>query len=287
MRLTRGSSALRMATPPSDAGGSDSTSSAFASSIASREPIRDRWTGWTAVTIPIDGCPIAASSRISPPVYMPISRTAASCPGPRSSTVSGIPTSLFRLPSVRSVANRRSRTPATASFVDVLAMLPVTPMTSGEKRRRHAAAVAWRPRSVSGTRTTVTSPRSSRAGSPASGRRLTRSADAPPATACARYRWPSVRSPASATNRPSRATSRESTAPPRIGRSLRLRSRPPVAPTRSSAVIDGAGSTAPAGRAGEPGIGDRPGSVTASSVAQATVTGSSSWTSSGASGPRG
>ena len=170
MRRTRGSSALRMATPPSSAVGSASTSSAFASSIASSDPMRERWTGWTAVTIPIDGCPIAASSRISPPVYMPISSTAASWAGPRSSTVSGMPTSLLRLPSVRKVANRCSRTPATASFVDVLAMLPVTPMTSGEKRRRHAAAVACRPRSVSGTSTTVTSPSASSGGS--SGQRL-------------------------------------------------------------------------------------------------------------------
>ena len=42
-----------------------------------------RWTAWTAVTTPIDGRPMAARSAISPPTYMPISRTAASCSGPR------------------------------------------------------------------------------------------------------------------------------------------------------------------------------------------------------------
>ncbi len=158
MRRTRASSALRIATPPSAAAGRASTSSAFASSIASSDPIRDRWTGWTAVTIPTEGSPIAARSRISPPTYMPISSTAAPCSGPRRRTVSGRPTSLFWLPSVRSVANRRSSTPATASLVEVLAMLPVIPTTSGSNRRRHAAATACSARSGSATRTIVTSP---------------------------------------------------------------------------------------------------------------------------------
>ena len=60
-------------------------------SIAASEPIRDRCTAWTAVTMPIDGRAIRARSAISPPTYMPISRTAASCSGPRSSTVRGRP----------------------------------------------------------------------------------------------------------------------------------------------------------------------------------------------------
>ena len=45
--------------------------------------------------------------------------------------VSGRPTSLLRLPSDRSVRKRRPSTAATASLVDVLAMLPVTPTTTG------------------------------------------------------------------------------------------------------------------------------------------------------------
>ena len=156
--------------------------------MASIDPIRDRWTGWTAVTMPIDGRAIAARARISPPVYMPISRTAASCSGPRRRTVSGRPTSLFWLPSVRRVANRPPRTPATASLVEVFAMLPVMPTTSGEKRVRQAAATAWSARSVSGTRITVTSPRSARAVSPAaaSGSRDTRTAAAPASIAARR-----------------------------------------------------------------------------------------------------
>ena len=188
IRSTRGSSALRIATPPSPAAGSASTSSAFASSIASIDPIRDRWTGWTAVTIPIEGRPIAASSRISPPTYIPISSTAASCSGPSRSTVSGRPTSLFWLPSVRSVTNRPSSTPATASLVEVLAMLPVIPTTSGENRARQAAATACSARNGSATRTTATSPRDSSGASPASasGSRRTSIAAAPAAAAAAR-----------------------------------------------------------------------------------------------------
>ena len=52
IRRTIGSSALRTAVP---SGGSASTSSPLAASIASSEPIRARWTGWTAVTTPIRG----------------------------------------------------------------------------------------------------------------------------------------------------------------------------------------------------------------------------------------
>ena len=91
-------------------------------------------------------------------MYIPISRTAASCSGPRRMSVSGRPTSLFWLPSLRNVRKRRARTAATASLVEVLAMLPVTPTTSGSNRRRQPAAIAPRALSGSATRTTVTSP---------------------------------------------------------------------------------------------------------------------------------
>ena len=76
--------------------------------------------------------------------------------------MSGSPTSLFWLPSVRSVGIAAPRTAAVASFVDVLATLPVMPTTSGAKRERQAAATAWRPARASVTRTTVTSPSASR-----------------------------------------------------------------------------------------------------------------------------
>ena len=115
--------------------------------------MRERWTGWTAVTTPIDGCAIAARSAISPETYIPISSTAASCSGPRRISVSGSPTSLFWLPSVLSVRRAAPRTVATASLVDVLAMLPVIPTTSGSNRRRQPAATAPRATSASATRT--------------------------------------------------------------------------------------------------------------------------------------
>ena len=172
MRRTIGSSALRMAVP-SD--GSASSSSPLAASIAASDPMRDRWTAWTAVTIPMDGRAMRARSAISPPTYMPISRTAASCSGPRSSTVSGRPTSLLRLPSVRSVVNRRATTAATASLVEVLAMLPVIPITMGSNRRRQPAATAPRAARASGTRMIVTSASASGSGIG----RVTRTAAAP------------------------------------------------------------------------------------------------------------
>ena len=100
---------------------------------------------------------MAASWAISPPTYIPISRTTASCSGPIRSTVSGSPISLLALPSLLRVVKRSDRTAATASLVEVLAMLPVTPTTSGENRPRQALATAWSPSSVSGTATIATS----------------------------------------------------------------------------------------------------------------------------------
>ncbi len=219
--------------------GSASSSSPLACSTASSDPIRDRWTGWTAVTTPIDGMAIAASSAISPPTYIPISRTAASCSGPSRMRVSGSPISLFMLPSVRSVRRAAPRTAAAASFVEVLAMLPVTPTTSGVNRRRHPAATAPSAACASATRTTVTSPRAAAS----STGRVTSTAAAPRAIASGRWSWPSVRSPGRATNRLPGATRRESTAPPRIGREERASSRPPVWRRRSSAVRAGAAAS--------------------------------------------
>ena len=59
---------------------------------------------------------------------------------PRRRSVSGRPISLFWLPSLFRVGIAAPRTAAVASFVDVLAKLPVMPTTSGAKRARQAAA---------------------------------------------------------------------------------------------------------------------------------------------------
>ena len=242
--------------------GSASRSSPLAASIASMDPIRDRWTGWTAVTTPILGRAIRASSAISPPTYMPISRTAASCSGRSRRTVSGRPISLFWLPSLRRVRKRRARTAAIASLVDVLAMLPVTPTTRGSNCCRQPAATPPSAARPSATRTTVTSPSATGSGTG----RVTMTPAAPRATASATNACPSVRSPGSATNSCPGSTWRESTAAPRIGRSDRASRRPPVRRARSSAVSAGAD--------GSPGRRlDGSTSVTDASVAQAAVTG--------------
>ncbi len=192
MPRTIRSSALRTAVPSR---GNASSSSPLAASIASIEPIRDRWTGCTAVTTPIRGRPMRASSAISPPTYMPISRTAASCSGPSRSTVSGSPISLFWFPSLRSVRKPRARTAAIASLVDVLAMLPVTPTTTGSNRCRQPAARAPSAASPSATRKTVTSPSAAGSGTG----RVTTSAAAPRSMASTRNVCPSARSPGRAT----------------------------------------------------------------------------------------
>ncbi len=235
--------------------GSASISSPLAASMASRVPILERWTAWTAVTTPIRGRAMAASSAISPPTYMPISRATASCSGPRRRSVRGRPISLFWLPSLFSVRNWRASTAATASLVEVLAMLPVIPTTSGSNRARQVAARA--PRAAIGSATAMTATSGGRTWS--GGRSRTTTAAAPAAAAAARWRWPSVRSPASATNSWPGSMSRESTAAPRIGREASTTRRPPV--IRAISAADSVGGAA--------GFRDvRWASVTAPSVAQ-------------------
>src|SRR5665811_1104133 len=90
--------------------------------------------------------PSRASVAISPPTYIPISRTAARCSGPRRRSVSGSPISLFAFPSLLSVGSATARTAAVASLVDVFARLPVIPTTSGSNRARQAIGAAWRAR---------------------------------------------------------------------------------------------------------------------------------------------
>ena len=133
-------------------------------------------------------------------------------------------------------------------------MLPVIPTTSGSNRRRQPAATAPSAAMPSATRITVTSP--SAVGS--AGGRVTSSAAAPAATASSRWSWPSVRSPGSATKRLPGRTARESTEPPRTCRSERVRSRPPVRRTRSSAVRAGPGSVTPGSLAWTVVTGPRP-----------------------------
>ena len=138
--------------------GSASSSSPLACSTASSEPMRDRWTGWTAVTTPIDGRPMAARSAISPPTYMPISRTAASCSGPSRRTVSGRPISLFWLPSVFAASGRRAEDRGDGLLGRGLGDAPRDADDERVEPRRQPAATAPSAASASATRMTVTSP---------------------------------------------------------------------------------------------------------------------------------
>ena len=177
-------------------------------------------------------------SAISPPTYIPISRTAASCSGPEAQDRQR-QADLVVL--VALALERRGtsspRTAAMASLVEVLAMLPVTPTTSGSNRARQPAARA--PRAASGVRdpddrdvaegrrvggtggvtSSAAAPRADGLGEVARGRR------------CAR---PAARRRAARRDQPRV----DGGAADRAGRSGR-RSRPPVRRTRSSAVRAG------------------------------------------------
>src|SRR3990170_7932405 len=174
---------------------------------------------------------------ISPPTYMPISRTATWCSRRSRRTVRGTPISLFSLPSLLRTVRFVSRTVAMASFVELLATLPVTPTASTSKRRRQAAARAARAASPSATRITVTSARRPSCSSPSA--RVTSTHVAPDATASVMYSWPSVRSPGRATNSWPGRTRRESTAAPRIGREPARTMVPAVRAATSAGVRKG------------------------------------------------
>ena len=166
-----------------------------------------------------------ARSAISPPTYMPISRTAARCSGPRRRTVSGRPISLFWLPSLRRVGSAAPRTAATASLVEVLAMLARDPDDERvEPRVARPSRAAWSARSGIG-----------RPGRPwRRGRRAGASAGGPrdEDRRGARRRAPRRGSRGRRSARPAgprtgcpASTARESTAPPRIGRPDRAEQR--------------------------------------------------------------
>ncbi len=77
----------------------------------------------------ISGRAAAVIRDSSPKWFMPISSTAARVDFSMRSTVSGMPTSLFRLPSVLRVSQCCPSTAATISLVVVLPTEPVTPTT--------------------------------------------------------------------------------------------------------------------------------------------------------------
>ena len=104
------------------------------------------------------GGAMAARSAISPPTYMPISSTAASCSGPRRRTVSGRPISLFWLPSLLSVRSRRGQDRGDGLLGRGLGDAPGDADDERVEARRQPAATAPSAAMPSATRMTVTSP---------------------------------------------------------------------------------------------------------------------------------
>ncbi len=82
------------------AGQSPANSSPSAAATPSRLPRPSRCSGWMVVMSAASGSATAVSRAISPGWFIPSSTTAATCSGRRRRSVSGTPTSLFRLPSV-------------------------------------------------------------------------------------------------------------------------------------------------------------------------------------------
>ena len=228
MRRTRGSSAFRTAVP-SAGQRLDQLALGMLDRVERADPRRGGppHRGDDPDRRPADRRQLA----ISPAVYMPISRTAASCSGPRPRTVSGRPISLFWLPSFLQGRERAAEDTSDGLLRRRLGDAPVTPTTSGSKRSRHAAAIACSAaqrvrRPDDGHVAEGVELRPSAGGS-----RHERARPRRRPTAAARNRWPSVRSPGRATN--SWPGSRAGSRPRRRGSGRRA-----------------AGQEAPAGRAG-------------------------------------
>ena len=171
---SRASSALATQTVARSA---PSRISALASAIASCDPKDSRCAVPTLVQTRTSGSAMPTSCRISPAWFMPSSTTATSAPCCRSSSDSGRPMWLFRLPRLRMVRNRVATTAAVASFVVVLPALPVMATTRAPERRRTPRATSCSARTVSSTTIASAGPRPR----PAQTRRCSRRARPRPA----------------------------------------------------------------------------------------------------------
>ena len=221
---TSGSSALRTATPPSAADGSDAGSSPLVSAIASREPNSPRCAVPTLRTTPIRGGAISASAAMWPRPRADISSTRNRVSASARSAVHGCPSSLLNDPGGATTDPSGDSTAASRSFVDVLPDDPVTPTTVSPDSvvSRSTLARASLP-SAASTAAPDPSRSCSRASAPLpdvpSGSttiagtptgRAASTATAPAATAPAAWSWPSTRAPGSARNRPPEVILRES-----------------------------------------------------------------------------
>ncbi len=142
---------------------------------------------------------------------MPISITAKRWASRSLSSVSGMPMSLLRLPSVASTAARvptwAARTAEIISFTVVLPLLPVSATSGSAKRARQ-----WAARRPSAMRVSATTTCGS--GVPGAMWREVSAAAAPRRNASSTYSLPSKRSPRSATNRSPAFTARLSVVTP-------------------------------------------------------------------------
>src|SRR3954469_7073892 len=198
-----GSPAGTIAVPP---GSSAAISSAFVAAIASMLPSSSRCTGPMLTITPTSGSAIAASSAIWPAPRIAISRTRTSVPGGAPRTVSGRPVSGCRFCAVATTRRCGASIPASRSFVEVLPVEPVMPITCAPSARRHA--VARRPNAESGSSAARTTPVGD-APAPFACRAPTSTPHAPASNACGANREPSTLSPARPTNRSPGPTARE------------------------------------------------------------------------------
>ena len=189
---------------------------AFSAAIASSDPSCSRCTGPTFVMSPTSGSAIATSSAICPAPRIAISSTRTSVPSGAPRIVSGSPISVLRFCGGRRHPPAGATIAASRSFVEVLPVEPVTPMTLAPSSCRQATASACSAASGSSASRTR-SPERLLPGA-------TRTPHAPACSAAAAKAPPSTCSPRSPTKRSPGRTSRESI----VTRSGRARRRAPV-----------------------------------------------------------
>ncbi len=143
-----GSSALRIAMP---SGLIFPSSSPLAFMTASIEPNPSRCAGPIFVIRPTSGRQISASRSISPGLFIPSSTTAHWWSLLRLSSVKGSPMSLFKLPWVDNVQNRRETTSDVILRVLVFPFEPVMAITETGVRLLLNAAISPRALVVSST----------------------------------------------------------------------------------------------------------------------------------------
>ena len=208
------------------------TTSACSAATSSTERMNSWCSRCALVITPIVGCAIAASSRVSPRWFMPISNTASRCGARNASSASGRPIALLKLPGVAATASSPTaarKIAAIISFVVVLPLLPVTTATGMSKRLRQNVASA--PSECSGSSTAIRLPASV-------GARLcaTSAAAAPDESACCTKSCPSKRSPRNATNKSPGARPRVSVVTRMNGTEAPM-TKPPTAPAAVAVSI--------------------------------------------------